>query len=91
MIEEIVLSLSIHGKAHRNLRDRITRVYRELIETRPEMAPRFVQDLIAWRRWDFVDEYREIERSLDPDDPLAGYAVNLYLGTASRSKNRLLN
>ena len=85
-LEQIILALSTQGKADAKLRDRIADVYRRVMRSNPESAPRFVMDLIAWQRWGFIDEYRELKRDIDPDDALANYAVNLYLSTASRMK-----
>ena len=57
--------------------------YRALMRSNPLLASTFVHDLIAWQRWDFVDEYQRVKLDLGADDPLGKYAVELYLHSAS--------
>jgi hypothetical protein len=40
-----------------------------------------VHDLIAWKRWDFAARIRQALAKLD-NDPLAAYALGLYLRLA---------
>jgi hypothetical protein len=45
------------------------------------MAPNLVLDLIAWQRWDFAKRVEKVRANLDAD-PLAAYALGLYLRLA---------
>jgi hypothetical protein len=90
-INQLILALSTHGNANADLRDPIADAYGRLIRSNPETAPRFVLDLIAWERWEFVDQYRKYKQGMDPDDPLGNYTINLYLSTASRMKFGAVN
>ena len=90
-LEQLVLALSTHGKTNAGLRDNISDIYRRLMQSNPDMASGFVLDLVAWERWDFVDEYRRFRQDMGPGDPLGNYAINLYLDTALRAKAGVLN
>ena len=53
---------------------------RRVLAADPQRA--MVHDLIAWRRWDFAVRIREIRQDLAAD-PLAAYALGLYLRLAT--------
>ena len=52
---------------------------RRMLAADPQRA--MVHDLIAWKRWDFAERIREIRQDLAAD-PLAAYALGLYLRLA---------
>ena len=81
--EQIIMALSTHGKANSKIRDQIIDVYHKLMSSNPKIATRFVQDLIIWKRWEFVEEYQQIKRIIGHNDPLGNYAINQYLHAAS--------
>ena len=80
-LEEVIQALSVHARADAGLRDRVAEIYGVVLETHPGLAPTLVHDLIAWRRWDFAARIREARATLD-EDPLARYALGLYLRLA---------
>jgi hypothetical protein len=56
---EVVAAFSVHGNSgHTHLRDRIVKGYGVLLTRRPELAPKFVGDLLAWRRWEMGEPVR---------------------------------
>jgi len=56
---EVVAALSVHGNGgHTQLRDRIVKGYGVLLTRHPELAPKFVGDLLAWRRWEMGEAVR---------------------------------
>ena len=67
-VREVVAALSVYGGTDR-LRDRIAASYGTLLKHHPEMAPRIVGDLLAWRRWEMADAIRRAaERCRHPED-----------------------
>jgi len=81
-LDAVVQALSVHANASPALRGPVAAVYRRMLEHQPAMAPAMVHDLIAWRRWDFAERIRSI-RQARADDPLAAYALGLYLRLAA--------
>jgi len=81
-LEAVVQALSVHAKAAPELRGPVADAYRLMLEHQPAMAPAMVHDLIAWKRWDFAPRIRDI-RKASPADPLAAYALGLYLRLAA--------
>lgn len=56
---EVVAAFSVHGNnGHTHLRDRIVQGYEVLLEKHPQLAPKFVGDLLAWRRWELGEAVR---------------------------------
>lgn len=82
-LEAVVKALSVHGTDDPRLREPIAAAYRALLQVHPELAPGVARDLIAWRRWDFADQIRAIRTALAGTDPLAAYALDLYLHRAA--------
>jgi hypothetical protein len=80
-LEAVVQALSVHAAAEPELRDPVAEAYAVLLESHPAIAPSLVHDLIAWQRWDFVERIQQARERLD-DNPLATYALGLYLRTA---------
>ena len=57
---EVAAAFSVHGNnGHTHLRDRIVKGYGELLARHPELAPKFVGDLLAWRRWEMGEPVRQ--------------------------------
>ena len=81
-LEAVIQALSVHGKADPELRGPVADVYRLILAHQPSMAPAMVHDLVAWQRWDFADRIRAI-RQASAGDPLAAYALGLYLRSAA--------
>jgi hypothetical protein len=82
-LREIVKALSVIAGAEAAMREPVAAAYRELLEVHPSLAPAVTRDLIAWRRWDFVDQIRGIRTSIARQDPLGAYALGLYLRSAA--------
>lgn len=82
-LQEILRALSVHGAEDRQLRDRVVTAYRTVLEVHPKLAPKVARDLIAWRRWDFVEPMRGIREAVAKTDPLGAYALDLYLRMAA--------
>ncbi|WP_295884566.1 hypothetical protein [uncultured Thiohalocapsa sp.] len=80
-LDAVLQALSIHAKADPELRGAVADLYRRILAHEPSMAPAMVHDLIAWRRWDFLEPIRQSQQDL-ADDPLAAYALGLYLRLA---------
>ncbi len=80
-LDAVLQALSVHAKATPELRGPVAGAYRLILERQPAMAPAMVHDLIAWKRWDFAGRIREIRQDLAAD-PLAAYALGLYLRLA---------
>jgi len=81
-LDAVVQALSVQANARPDLRGSVAAVYRLILEHQPAMAPAMVHDLIAWRRWDFAERIRAI-RQARASDPLAAYALGLYLRLAA--------
>ena len=81
-LDAVLQALSVHANARPELRGPVAAVYRLMLEQQPAMAPAMVHDLIAWRRWDFAERIRAI-RQARASDPLAAYALGLYLRLAA--------
>jgi hypothetical protein len=82
-LREIVKALSVVAGAEAPLREPVAAAYRALLETHPSLAPDVARDLIAWRRWDFVEQIRGVRTAIAKQDPLGAYAVGLYLRSAA--------
>jgi hypothetical protein len=87
-VEAVAQALSVHTAADPALREPVVDAYRLILETHPSMAPKLVHDLIAWQRWDFVEPIRQARADLAAD-PLAVYALGLYLRLASDGSGRV--
>jgi hypothetical protein len=81
-LEAVLQALSVHANADPELRGPVAAVYGFMLERQPALAPAMVHDLIAWQRWDFAERIREIRQALT-GDPLAAYALGLYLRLAA--------
>ncbi|MGD8265606.1 MAG: hypothetical protein PVH09_03515 [Chromatiales bacterium] len=81
-LREIVKALSVHASADASLREPVAEAYRTLLEVHPLLAPDITHDLIAWRRWDFADRIKDIRTTIAKEDPLAAYALGMYLRMA---------
>lgn len=81
-LREIVKALSVHAAADAALRDPVAEAYRTLLEVHPLLASDVTHDLIAWRRWDFADRIKDIRTTIAKEDPLAAYALGMYLRMA---------
>jgi len=81
-LEAVLQALSVHANAGFELRGPVADAYRLILTHQPSMAPAMVHDLVAWQRWDFADRIREI-RQASAGDPLAAYALGLYLRSAA--------
>jgi len=84
-LEAVVQALSVHAKATPELRGPVADAYQLMLQRQPAMAPAMVHDLIAWKRWDFAPRIREI-RQVSAADPLAAYALGLYLRLAAANE-----
>jgi hypothetical protein len=82
-LREIVKALSVVAGADAALREPVIAGYRALLETHPAMAPDVSRVLIAWHRWDFVEQIQSIREGMAGQDPLAAYALDLYLRLAA--------
>ncbi|MGD8236120.1 MAG: hypothetical protein PVJ65_08215 [Chromatiales bacterium] len=82
-LKEIVKALSVYASAVAPFREPVAAAYRTLLEVHPSVAPDVTHDLIAWRRWDFAPRIREIRTDIAGKDPLAAYALGLYLRMAA--------
>jgi hypothetical protein len=80
-LEAVIQAVSIYTGAEPLLRDQAAEFYRHMLARHPTMAPRLVRDLIAWKRWDFAAPVQQARAGLR-DDPLAAYALGLYLRMA---------
>jgi hypothetical protein len=81
-LKEIVKALSVYATAEAALRDPVAEAYGRLLEVHPSLASDVTHDLIAWRRWDFAERIREIRKTIRKQDPLAAYALGMYLRLA---------
>jgi hypothetical protein len=82
-LREIVKALSVHAAADAALREPMAEAYGRLLEVHPSLASDVTHDLIAWRRWDFAERIREIRKTIRKQDPLAAYALGMYLRMAA--------
>jgi len=80
-LDAVVQALSLHAAAEPDLRDPVAEAYSALLKAHPGMAPSLVHDLMAWRRWDFAERIQQVSDRL-AEDPLARYALGLYLRLA---------
>ena len=81
-LREIVKALSVYATAEATLREPVAEAYRSLLEVHPLLAADVTHDLIAWRRWDFADRIKDIRTTIAKQDPLAAYALGMYLRMA---------
>jgi hypothetical protein len=81
-LREVVKALSVHAAADATLRKPVAEAYGRLLEVHPLLASDITHDLIAWRRWDFADRIRDIRTDITKQDPLAAYALGMYLRMA---------
>ena len=81
-LREIIKALSVYAKAEAALREAVAEAYGKLLEVHPLLAADITHDLIAWQRWDFADRIREIRTTIAKKDPLAAYALGIYLRMA---------
>jgi hypothetical protein len=84
-LREIVKALSLVARAEPPMREQVATVYRALLDEHPSLAPGITHDLIAWRRWEFVEQVRGIRAAIAKQDLLATYALDLYLLSAARA------
>jgi len=84
-LQEIVKALSVIAGAEPPMREKVATAYRALVDEHPSLAPDITHDLMAWRRWDFVEQVRGIRAAIAKQDPLAAYALDLYLRSAARA------
>ena len=82
-LREIVKALSVMAGAEAALREPVAAGYRALLGTHPSLAADVTRDLIAWRRWDFAEQLRDIRNAIARQDPLGAYAIGLYLRSAT--------
>ncbi len=82
---EVVKALSVFANADATFREPVAEAYRTLLEEHPLLAPDITHDLIAWRRWDFADRIQAIRATIAKQDPLAAYALGMYLRMAAGS------
>jgi hypothetical protein len=82
-LQEIIKALSVSASADAALREPVIAGYRALLETHPAMAPAVSRVLIAWHRWDFVEQIQRIREGMAGQDSLAAYALGLYLRLAA--------
>lgn len=82
-LQEVVQALSVSAGADAKLRDAVVAAYRGLLELHPPLAPAVTRDLIAWRRWDLMEQARAIRAAISDRDPLGAYAIGLYLRMAA--------
>jgi hypothetical protein len=82
-LQEIVKAWSVSAAADATLRAPVAAAYRALLERHPSLAPDVARDLIAWRRWHFVEQIRGIRTALAEQDPLGAYELGLYLRSAA--------
>jgi hypothetical protein len=87
-LEAVIQAVSVYTAAEPLLRDQATELYRRMLERYPTMAPRLVHDLIAWKRWDFTAPVQQARAGMG-DDPLAAYALGLYLRLAGERSDPL--
>jgi hypothetical protein len=87
-LEAVIQAVSVYTAAEPMLRDQAAELYRRMLERHPNRAPQLVHDLIAWKRWDFVAPLQQARAGLR-DDPLAAYALGLYLRLAGERSDRL--
>jgi len=84
-LQEIVKALSVVAGAEAPMREPVAAAYRKLLEVHPSLASDVSHDLIAWRRWDFVEQIQGIREGMAKQDPLGAYAIGLYLRSAARA------
>jgi hypothetical protein len=84
-LQEIVKALSVIASAEPPMREQVATAYRALLAEHPSLAPDIIHDLMAWRRWDFVEQVRGIRAAIAEQHPLAAYALDLYLRAAARA------
>jgi hypothetical protein len=82
-LREIVKALSVVAGAEAQMREPVAAAYRKLLEMHPSLASDVSHDLIAWHRWDFVEQIQGIREGMAGQDPLAAYALGLYLRLAA--------
>ena len=82
-VSAVVQALSVQANDDPELRDQVGSAYRTLLEVHPEMAKDITHDLIAWRRWDFVEPVSRAKARRKGADPLGAYALDLYLNMAA--------
>jgi len=82
-LREIVKALSVVAGADITLREPVAAAYRTLLGTHPLLAPEVTRDLIAWHRWEFAAQMRDIRAVIAKQDPLGAYALDRYLRSAA--------
>ena len=82
-LQQIVEALSAAAGAEAPMREPVAAAYRALLGTQPSLAPDVVRDLIAWRRWDFVEQMQDIRKTIARQDPPGAYAIGRYLSSAA--------
>ena len=87
-LEALIQAVSVYTAAEPVLRDQAAELYRRMLERHPNMAPQLVHDLMAWKRWDFAVLVRQARATMG-DDPLAAYALGLYLRLAGERSDPL--
>lgn len=80
----VIQALSVQGGVDPTLRAPAAEMYRHLLARDSRLATALVHDLMAWRRWDFVEAIRTARAKLN-GGPLADYALGLYLRRAEGS------
>jgi hypothetical protein len=88
-LREVVAALSVHGNSGRTqLRDRIVESYGVLLAQHPQMAPRIVGDLLAWRRWEMAEPVRRAaDRCANSLPPEALGKLRWFAAMAARARS----
>jgi hypothetical protein len=87
-LKAVIQAVSVYTAAEPLLRDQAAEFYRHMLARHPTMAPVLVHDLIAWKRWDFAAPVQQARAGMG-DDPLAAYALGLYLRLAGERSDPL--
>jgi hypothetical protein len=82
-LREVVNALSVHAGDDPSWREPVVTAYRALLDVHPALAPAIARDLIAWHRWELVEQIRGIRKALAETDPLGAYLLGLYLHRAA--------
>jgi len=79
-LTEVVKALSMHGtEGHTQLRDQIVASYGVLLDVYPDMAPFVARDLLAWKRFELIQQLSTIEATHANLDYAAKKTCRQYL------------
>jgi hypothetical protein len=87
-LSAVLEALSIQAGDNPQWQKQIVATYRTLLEVHPEMADEIADDLIAWRRWDFLEQVSLARAQRKDDDPPGTHALDLYLKMAGANLAR---